>query len=150
MDNYFSRQLFRPPAAPHMYKLTRDISPPSGRSAAPNKQTARYIKNRLGGGGPTFAIPGPRRVRNSVAFPWFFGNCWWSPQYLVISRGKSLVAFQIEQNAAEEVRQILDPVKNFDLVMYPIETSVTYMTDQLYGTRLRHLMLLVKRAVRQS
>jgi hypothetical protein len=57
-----------------------------------------------------FALPGPRRVRSSVAFPWFFGNCWWSPQYLVIPRGKSLVAFQIEPNAAEEVRQILDSV----------------------------------------
>jgi hypothetical protein len=45
----------------------------------------------------------------------------------VISRGKSLVAFQIEPNAAEEVRQILDSVttsfKDFDLVIQAFDPT---------------------------
>jgi alpha-galactosidase/6-phospho-beta-glucosidase family protein len=45
----------------------------------------------------------------------------------VISQGKSLVAFQIEPNAAEEVRQILDSVttsfKDFDLVIQAFDPT---------------------------
>ena len=53
----------------------------------------------------------------------------------MISRGKSLVAFKIEPNAAEEVRQILDSVttsfKDFDLVIQAFDPTARKARDEV-------------------
>jgi hypothetical protein len=55
----------------------------------------------------------------------------------VISRVKSLAAFQIEPNAAEEVRQILDSVttsfKDFDLVIQAFDPTARKARDEVIG-----------------